>query len=175
MRNLTDIEVDANSQVLLEMATCGVEHWGKNQYKIAVHGAATKDRPIPHIHIYMDKDVYPYTKFNFEISFIDLICKNEINLIHQIDRAKNLKKTNRTSCSWTGYGDILTGFRKFLFEPYKNSGFENFSDNLEHIIYEWNKETDYLKTENGGNPLKDYLDEHGLTIHANYVKYFENK
>ena len=168
----------ANEQAtnqLLEMATCGVEKWGKNTYKIAVHGASSKDRPTPHIHIYLDKDVYPYAEFNFEISFVDLICKDEVIPIYQVDREHNLKKTNRKDCSWVGYKDIFKGFKEYLFQPHKSSKYGSFSDNLERVIYEWNKETDYVKTTNGGNPLKEYLDKNGLTPHPKYAKYFNDE
>lgn len=32
---------------------CKKLKWGKWQYRVAIHGADTKDRPYPHIHIYM--------------------------------------------------------------------------------------------------------------------------
>ena len=166
------IILSLDKQPLMEMATCGVEKWGKNTYKIAVHGASTKDRPTPHIHIYLNNDQNPYSKFNFEISFIDLICEDKIIPIYQLDRQNNVKNTNRRECTWNGYKEIAEGLRIFLSESC-TSKFGDFSSNLERIIYEWNRETDFVKTNNGGNPLKDYLNLYGLTPHPKYAKLFE--
>ena len=159
--------------LLLEMATFGTEKWGKYIYRIAVHGASTKDRPIPHIHIYLNTDVQPYKQFNFEVSLVDILCKDEINLIYQLDRKNNVKITNRTECSWTGYADIYNGIKQFLSSPPKSKRNGIFIDNLDRAIYEWNRETDFSKTENGGNPLKEYLDKTNLVVLPKYMKYFE--
>ena len=79
---LKEIVVESTRMTLLEMATFGAERWGNDTYKIAVHGASTKDRPTPHIHIYLAND-QSYKLFNFEISLIDILCNDEINLIYQ--------------------------------------------------------------------------------------------
>jgi hypothetical protein len=167
------IKESVKEHLLLEMATFGTERWGNNTYRIAVHGASTKDRPIPHIHIYLNQDVQPYKQFNFEISLVDILCKDEINLIFQMDRKNNIKNTNRVDCTWTGYADIYYGIKTFLSSPSKSKKYGMFIDNLDRAIYEWNRETDFIKTENGGNPLKEYLDEKGLTVLPQYMKYFE--
>ena len=162
----------SNGCLLTEMATCGVEKWGNETYKIAVHGASSADRPTPHIHIYLNKDRNPH-RFNFEISFIDLICKDIIVPIYQYDRKNNVKNTNRRECSWKGYRDIENGIRLFLSQPSPNNRFGQFSTNMERLIYEWNRETDFVGTEHGRNPLKEYLEEYGLTPHPKYKKYFQ--
>ena len=160
---------------LMEMATFGVKKWGRDTYKIAVHGASTKDRPTPHFHIYLNNDVEPYTLFNIEISFVDLLCQGNIVPIFQIDKEHNIKRTNRTECTWQGYRDIYDGVVDFLFnEPCKPSKFGTFKDNIERAIYEWNRETDYVKTMNGGNPLKEYLDGRGLKVLPQFEKYFDD-
>ena len=64
-------KVVENRVPLLEMETFGVERWGHTFYKIAVHGASTTDRPIPHFHIYLNNDANPYLQFNFAISLIN--------------------------------------------------------------------------------------------------------
>lgn len=161
--------------MITEMATFGTEKWGNDTYRIAVHGASTKDRPIPHIHIYLNKDDAPYLKFNFEISLVDILCCDEINLVYQLDKRHSIKRTNRAKCSWTGYSNILEGFRKFLFTPTPISKYGTFIDNLDRAIYEWNRETDFNKTENGGNPLQEYIESKGLTILPQYRKYFASK
>ena len=158
---------------LLEMATFGVEKWGNRTYKIAVHGAGTSDRPTPHLHVYINTDARPGASFNFEISLVDLLCKGEVVLIYQYDRANNVKRTNRTNCSWEGYRDIYEGVKTFLFgQACKPSKFGTFADNMERAIYEWNRETDFAKTENGGNPLKEYLDAKGLVVLPQFERYF---
>ena len=162
-----------HKQPLMEMATCGVEKWGKRIYKIAVHGASSKDRPTPHIHIYLNTDNNPYSQFNFEISFVDFICNDTIVPIYQLDRENNLKCTNRRNCSWNGYKEIEEGLRALLSQSCSASKFGNFSSNLERVIYEWNRETDFVKTNNGGNPLKEYLDSHNLVPHPKYQHLFQ--
>ena len=162
----------SDKHLLNEMATFGTEKWGNNTYRIAVHGASTKDRPTPHIHIYLNNDVQPFTQFNFEISFEDILCKDEINLIYQLDRKNNIKRTNRTECSWKGYADIYNGLRHFLSSPSISKRYGAFIDNLDRAIYEWNRETDFSKTETGGNPLKEYLDSKGLIVLPKYMIYF---
>ena len=140
-------QMENHCGLLLEMATFGTEKWGKNTYKIAVHGASTKDRPTPHIHLYLNNDVQPYNQFNFEISFEDLLCKDEINLIYQLDRKKHIKKVGRENCSWEGYADVYNGFKEFLASPSVSKRYGSFMDNLDRAIYEWNRETDFQKTE----------------------------
>ena len=164
-----------NRGPLMEMATFGVERWGHTLYKIAVHGASTNDRPTPHLHIYLNNDINPYTQFNFEISLVDILCKNEINLIFQHDRARNVDNRNRLECSWTGYGEIKQGITDFLFSPCISTRFGNFSDNLERGIFEWNRETDYVKTVNDGiNVLRLYFNEHNITPLPQYEKYLKD-
>ena len=138
---------------------------------MAVHGQSTKDRPTPHIHIYLNNDVNPYTRFNFEISFVDLLCKDEIVPIYQRDTSNNLLNKNRKQCSWNGYADILNGLKTFFQEGPIYTKFGAFENNLERAIYEWNRETDLRKTESGGNPLKEYFDDRGLTPLPKYAKY----
>lgn len=92
--------IDNNHQIP-EMATISKdEKWGKYHYRIAVHGPASGDRTVPHIHIYLSSDKKPYNNFNFEISLIDIVCKDEINLIYQNDRYNNIQRINRNKCEW---------------------------------------------------------------------------
>lgn len=159
-KSVADELFDDNIHLVTEMSTFGREKWGKHTYKIAVHGASTNDRPNPHIHIYYENEkntVYP--QFNFEISLVDILTKDEINLIYQVDKSRNIYISNRISTTQTGYADILKGFKEFLFstpKPNKRTG--TFIDNLDRAIHEWNRETDLYKYETlGENPLLDYL------------------
>lgn len=155
------------SEKIFEMATISKqEKWGKNNYKIALHGPAKGDREAPHVHIYLSTDKSPYNNFNFEISLVDILCYNEINLIYQRDKQRNKLFSNRNKCSWEGYRDILNGFEDWLFDVCKYPG--EFKDNLDAIIWVYNNESNSLSE----NPLKDYIDNKGLTILNKYKHYF---
>lgn len=158
----------------LEMVTFGVEHWGDDIYRIAVHGANMTKTKTPHIHIFLMSDD-SHSVFNFAVSLVDILMKDEINLIVQYDKRRDVKNIHRNTCSWDGYAEILEGFEKFLFAKPNASKYMDFGDNLERAIYEWNRETDFQKTEMGGNPLKEYLDTKGVKILAKYQKYFEGE
>lgn len=157
-----------------EMATFGSGKWGKTLYKAAVHGASTKDRELPHIHIYLfNERNFEKPRFNFEISIGDLISKDEINLICQIDHEKNIKRTNKTECSWEVYRDLEKEFKKFLFsKPTKKGYDEIYKDNLARAIDQWNEETVPNYEENGVNPMKEYFDNHNIEILDKYKDYF---
>lgn len=153
------------SEVIFEMTTIDKQvKFGKNNYKIALHGPAKNDRENPHIHIYLSNDVIPYNRFNFEISLIDILCYDEINLIYQRDKSKGKRITNRNKCSWIGYSEIKTGFEDWLFENTKYPG--NFKYNLEVIIWSYNNES------NIDNALLEYIKCHGLKILNKYSGYF---
>lgn len=163
------IETFWPSEQIIEMATISkVERWGNEQYRIATHGTAAGDRETPHVHIYLSNDTKPYNKFNFEISLIDILCYDEINLIYQRDKKANKLITNRNRCSWEGYNKILNGFEEWLFERSKMPG--EFKDNLDAIIWCYNNESSSLSE----NPLLDYINERGLTILDKYKHYFNN-
>ena len=78
---IEEVTKEVKERLLLEMVTFGRINDGKDMYKIVIHGPASNDRPMPHIHIYLNNDVFPYSQFNFEISIVDIVCKDEINLI----------------------------------------------------------------------------------------------
>ena len=157
---------------LEEQVTVGSEKWGDRTYLIAVSGASSKDRPVPHVHVFLNGDDSAYCQFLFEISIEDIVCKDEINLIYQVDMNHHVKNTDRQDCSWAGYEDIYEGFRKYLFTPIMSTEHALFADNLQRIIYEWNRETDFCKTEQGGNPLKEYLDRKGSKVLPKYMSFF---
>ncbi|MBO5849961.1 MAG: hypothetical protein J6Q47_01600, partial [Paludibacteraceae bacterium] len=81
------------SEMLFEMATFGKPRWDKTDYRISV----SKDGETPHIHIYLLKDD-DHTNFNFEVSLVDILCNDEINLIYQLDRKNNIMRTHRREC-----------------------------------------------------------------------------
>lgn len=75
------------SYPIWEMGTVSrIVKWGKSRYKMFIHGPSSKDKEYPHIHIYAATDYYPYNLFNFEVSLIDIVCKDEINFVCQQDK-----------------------------------------------------------------------------------------
>lgn len=155
------------SENVFEMATISKnEKWGNEHYKIAVHGTLSGDRLNPHVHIYLTNDNRPYNKFNFEISLIDLLCHDEINLIYQRDVSKHKLITNRNKCTWEGYRLIYNKFSDWIFEPTKTPG--DFINNLDAIIYWYNVESEGKDD----NYILKYISEHGMKVLDKYKKYF---
>ena len=158
---------------ILEMATIKKDNfWNGEHFRVAVHGPTKntlntpKDRPTPHIHIYLTRDVYPYNLFNFEISLVDIFAKGEYNLLKQKDnqtihKFKGVKEG--LECSWIGYGDILDGLKSLL-STKVNVEKNNVIcvDNLQYCIETYNEESNVM-TE---NPFLDYIQEH----HKEYLK-----
>lgn len=170
MRNLLDfikehLGIQEYCMPVMEMATISQdEKWGKYHYRIALHGPAVGDREYPHVHIYFADDIYPYTKFNFEVSLIDILCKDEINLVTQIDRLdNNISRKNKNKCSWDGYRKIRDSFEDWLFEPCKMRG--NFKNNIDALCWSYNNESPK------GRKLKDYLYTKGLSPLTKYIEY----
>jgi hypothetical protein len=144
---------------LFEMVTIGAQTWDEHIYSIQLHGASPVDRPVPHIHIYRYDDAEKKL-FNFEVSLPDLLLKNEINLIYQFDKARNVRHIKSSHCTWNGYGDIYNGLRNYLYGPVQSPGYKSFcSNNIDVAVYAWNIETDADKTMDGGNPLKDWMEQ----------------
>ena len=53
---------------IVEMATIGYDlKFGKDRFKVAIHGPSSGDRENPHIHIYLENDKMPFNRFNFSI------------------------------------------------------------------------------------------------------------
>ena len=154
---------------IVEMATVGYDlKFGKDRFRVAIHGPSSGDRENPHIHIYLENDKMPFNKFNFEISLVDILCYDEINLIYQRDISKNKKITNRNKCSWEGYRKIKEGFEEWLYKPSKTPG--EFVDNLDALIYWYNEESNVI-----GNALLQYMKERGLIILNKFNKYFSEE
>lgn len=164
---------DVKERLLLEMATFGRINDGKELYKIAIHGPASKDRPMPHIHIYLNKDVFPYPLFNFEVSLVDLVCKDEINLVAQLDKENNIKRTNRSECSWQGYRELYKRFQEFLRQKPMKKGYKNVAqNNLQVAIMEWDTENND-NMEDNESLMKKFIESRGFKILPKYLPYFE--
>ena len=159
------------SEKVYEMTTISRnEKFGKDNYRVAIHGPASADRENPHIHIYLANDIIPYNKFNFEISLTDILCENEINLIYQRDIKNHIMWSNKSKCSWNGYKNLLYDFEDWLFnENVKKPG--DFIDNLHALIFFYNDESPYTEQ----NSLLKYIKDHGLKILNKYEKYFSEE
>lgn len=125
----------------------------KDTYRIALHGPAVGDRPYPHFHIYLANDIFPYNRFNIEISLIDLLCYDELNI------------KNRNRCSWSGYKKLHDRIEDWLEEPCTGLP-GNFQNNLEALIWSYDNES------NDGNSLLEYINDHGKKVLPKYEKYF---
>lgn len=151
--------------LLVEMVTIGYNlKFGEDIFKVAIHGPSYGDSESPHIHIYLNNDKMPYNLFNFEISLVDILCYDEINLIYQRDARNGIKRTNRNKCSWDGYYKLKEDFEDWLFSQSSKRG--DFKDNLDAIIYFYNEE-------NHNKTLWDYIEEHGLKVLDKYKQYKE--
>lgn len=173
LRLIKKVTKEVKERLLLEMATFGRINDGRNMYKIAIHGPASNDRAMPHIHIYLNNDEFPYSQFNFEISLVDIVCNDEINLITQIDRKNNIKRTNRSECSWGGYRDLYKTFQSFLRQQPMKKGYRNIAkNNLQVAIMEWDNENND-NMEDDESLMKKFIESKGFKILPKYLPYFE--
>lgn len=162
-------------EYLCEMATVGTPTIDNERFKIVIRGSANNDRETPHVHIYLRNDVPAGRTFNFEVSLIDILTKNQINLVKQLDfrhRNHRIDKRNREECSWDNYTGLLQGFYEFLraapVGKYKRS-YPNAQTNLELMTHIWNAESN---DDTVDDPLGKYLQERNLVVLPEYRKYF---
>lgn len=152
-------------RLLIEMAHIqkGVA-LSSGRYNIAVHGASSKDREYPHFHIYLTGD-NSQKQFNFEISIIDLLCNNELNLIRQLDKTKKKKVDikNREYCSWEGYSKLLYDLEDWLEKPYRKIE-RQYKNNLHAIVEKYNEESEDLSD----NYILDYISKQNKKVDKEY-------
>lgn len=152
-----------------EMVTFGKGRWDAEAYKIAIHGASIDDRETPHIHIYYETEKNPREPmFNFAISLLDILSKDECNIIYQFDKKHNVKSSNIADCAWENYRELKKGFTDFLNQKPASKRDASFESNLELAIHHWNNETVYNYDVLGLNPLKDYLDARNIIVLEKY-------
>lgn len=164
-------EFDPDWDYVIEIASIGRPILNKIHYHIALHGTEAGDRTKPHIHIYLNGDKRPFSKFNFEIALDEILCYDEINLIRVKDLSKNIDIKNRNKCSWEGYFKLRDDFEDWLFS--NNVELRgDFIDNLDAIIYFYNQESGGLKL---SNPLLEYIKFKGMKIQNKFKKYFSEK
>lgn len=159
--------IDIDSPIMEMSTIVKAIKWDKRFYRVAIHGPSSKDRPYPHIHIYDSKDTYPYKQFNFEISLVDILCYDEINLVYQQDKSNGIDRKNKTKCSWNGYRKIRDSFEDWLTDKPTRAG--EFIDNLDVIIHDYNEEAPY----GDNNPLLEYIKDQGKKVLPKYQKYFK--
>ena len=151
---------------IVEMATIDkTVKVSKHTYRIALHGPAVGDRPCPHFHIYLANDVYPYKRFNIEISLIDLLCYDELNIVAIQDKEKRINIKNKNQCSWSGYRKLHDRIEDWLEEPCTGLP-GNFKNNLEALIWSYDNES------NDGMSLLEYISGHGNKVLPKYENYF---
>lgn len=160
-----------SNHYLIEMATIAKDKkWGNEHYRIAVHGVDSGDRANPHIHIYYENDTKPYNKFNFEISLIDILCYDEINLIYQRDKSRGKLISNKNKCSWEGYRKLYNEFEDWLYS--NNVDLRgDYIDNLDALIWNYNQESEGHEK----NHILKYILDHGQKVLDKYKKYFSEE
>lgn len=173
IKEILSSNADQEHQLMMEMANIqrGIK-FGKYLYTVAIHGPSSKDREYPHIHVYLTND-NSQKQFSFEISLIDILCNDEINLIRQLDKTKKKKLDikNRNNCSWEGYSDIYDGFEKWLEEPYKR--FEGqYKNNLDALIGTYNFEGNLDETVNS---FLEYVKSQNKQIIKRYQYLFSDE
>lgn len=156
------------SMQIVEMATVDKKvKVGKDTYRIALHGPAVGDRPYPHFHIYLANDMFPYKKFNIEVSLVDLLCYDELNIVGIQDKEKGTNIKNRDKCSWLGYRKLHNTIEDWLEKPCTGLP-GRFANNLEALIWSYDNES------NQGLSLLEYIKDQGKKVLPKYKKYFEN-
>lgn len=158
-----------DEQHLYEMATIDkhaiLDKEGKS---IQIQGTNSGDRQNPHFHIY---SIGSKTKFNFEISLVDIVCYDEINLVAMIDTKKHINIKNRSKCSWNGYTKMKNDFEYWLESSnVKIPG--DYKNNLDALIYWYNNES-YVP--DVSNPFLKYLSDRGLKVHDSYRYLFTDE
>jgi hypothetical protein len=159
--------------LLIEMAKCGQIDVQSTVYQLAVWGGPTHDRDIPHLHIYIASDAKnSYSNFNLEVSLVDLLTENKWVLLKRYDKYNNINDVFKTE-NWQPYTKLLKSLKKDVFSGPLTIGKATYIDRLDYIISVWNYERNQTVTEHGGNPLKEWLDDHNLIIMPQYEKYFK--
>lgn len=153
----------------LSSATIGKPRWNEVDYRIAVHGSVPQVEDSPCIHIYLLADI-SHDKFDFAVSLVDILCKDEVNLISQTDVAKNVIRTNEYECSWEGYESIYEGLKTFLSDRSFIRPYASCENGLHASITAYNAESN-----SRSNALKDYLDKQGLIVLPQYAKYLNEE
>lgn len=158
-----------------EIATVGGFESGGRLYRIAVHGSSLNDFEEPHFHIYLDTEEgldYLNPPFNFEISLMDFLSKDELNLLSQIDKERDVRHM-MDGCSWEGYEELREDLIYFFNNRHVSKRISCFRDNLDFLIHIWNEQHDFMYEQKGINPLKEYFTNHNIPILDKYKIYFE--
>lgn len=160
-------------KVVLEMGQLSSNlRLGNKLYDISLHGPNSGDRPHPHIHIYKPK---LNKSFDFEISLVDLLCNDELNLISMKDKDNNINRRNRNICSWEGYRKMKNDFEEWL-ESTEVDIIGDFKNNIEAAIYTYNREAGMNARDiNKFNPFLEYIISQGKKIHDNYKELFSDE
>lgn len=165
---ISEYQNDKRHKILFEMAN--IQHsvkLGNNLCTISIHGADSKDREYPHIHIRLSND-NSGKQFNFEVSLVDILSDDEPILIRQTDRTgrKKIDIRNRARCSWDGYTKMRNDFEEWLEKPNHMPSFKN---NLEALVYYYD-----FESQRNGSLLK-YMSEHNRKVCSKYHYLFTDE
>lgn len=149
---------------VLEMAQIGRNvKLDNGLYDLAVHGTNAGDRPYPHMHIYKTRGD---KSFDFEVSLVDLLCDDEINLISMKDKSANINRRNRNICSWQGYRKMFNDFEDWLEDIVKRPGGDQFKNNIDYAVWAYDDESG--GDEETFSPFLDYIRTQGKQINPLY-------
>lgn len=159
--------------IRIEMRTIGAGTWGGKEYKLAVHGPNCKHDDEPSFHIYWYDEVdMANPRFDISISLLDILTKDEINIVSLIDKDSTMEFKDKTEGSWSGYEEVLMGIKEFLFSKPLSRKESCLIDNLEKAIVGWNKERLFNYEAIGRNPLRELIENKQLKILPKFLKYF---
>lgn len=147
-------------EYVLEMAQVGRNvKLGRHIHDLAVHGTNAGDRAYPHLHIYK---IRGDKTFDFEVSLLDIVCDDEINLISMKDKSARINRRNRRICSWEGYKAMFNDFEEWLDEIPKRPGAFEYKNNIDYCVWAYNDESGGDKEY---NPFLEYVRSQGKKVH----------
>ena len=140
----TEVETvsDGDRGGWLDISTIGWPSLAGGKYRIAIRSMAADERSIPHFHVY-SAELPLGADFEFEISLLDLLEKDELNLIYQKD-LRNVKnqilESDPSKCSWNGYETMRDELRDFLAQKSEDDICYPGMTHLEMMIRRWDCE-----------------------------------
>jgi len=136
-----------------------------------IRGPEYDDGREPHFHITFAN--HEGDDFRFEISLIDILAKDELNLVAMRDSRDpegEIVHLIKDECSWKGYEDLREGVRAYLAEEETDSmRFLRKGDtHLHSIVRAW----DWENHDEGicGYVLDDYLRQNGISVLPKYAQ-----
>lgn len=166
------------------MADCGAYEWVGMAWETTgwpticglkcrtyIRGSEFENGREPHFHLTLadrgDQD------FKFEISLIDILAKDEVNLVAMRDSRDpehEIVHQLKDECSWEGYEDLRGGIRAYLAEDETDPmRFIRKGDTHLHSIvraWDWENHCDHIL----GYVLDDYLRQNDIRVLPKYAQ-----